>query len=305
MRASSPLLALLAASTAVATYSAKAHDASGNEAPVVAYTIPVSSVRSNGALTKFASNDKAKRQDVTTSGNWCGAVQLSPPSGTFNYVAATFPVANISSDTPDGTGPDDEYFLYEWVGIDGFTGECSGLIQSGTGYWINQGSGTSDLFVWAYFWPDPEIYGLDIAGGYFHDNSSEDGPDGNSTELGGIASVDDLISVKLTVESESTGTAVIENLTQGGSITSFINGTEYGTLCGKTAEWIAENPLYTSESFPKFSTINFTDCATDTTTGETGSLDGVTLIYGNDLYGGEGCMATELSTTDLEVYWSG
>ncbi|KAI0139346.1 peptidase A4 family-domain-containing protein [Xylariaceae sp. FL1272] len=282
MKQSSPLLALMAASRAVATYSAKAHDASGNETPVAAYTIPVTSVRSNGALTKFSSNDKARRQDVTTSGNWCGAVQLTPPSGTFNYIAATFPVANISSDTPDGTGPDDEYFLYEWVGIDGFTGECSGLIQSGTGYWINQGEGTSDLFVWAYFWPDPNIYGLDIA-----------------------ASVGDLISVKLTVESNSTGTAVIENLTQGGSVTSFINGTEYGTLCGKTVEWIAENPLYTGQSFPKFSTINFTDCATDTTTGEIGSLDGITLVYGNDLNGGEGCMSTELSTTELEVYWSG
>ncbi|KAI1328854.1 peptidase A4 family-domain-containing protein [Xylariaceae sp. FL0255] len=286
---SSTFLALAAADlAAAATYKATARDSAGNAVDIKTFTLPVSSAINNGALTKQTVNSsssknkiKGKRQDVTYSANWCGAVQLSPPSGTWDYVAGTFPVATISSDTPDGTGPNDEYFLYEWVGIDGYSSSssCSGLIQSGTGYYIQESSST--LFVWAYFYPSPNLYGLNIP-----------------------AKVGDTFKIELTVDSDSTGTAVITNVSQDVTITASIDGTGEGVLCGETAEWIAENPLFSSEAFPNFSTIDFTSCSASTSTGATGDIAGTTYIYGEDNDGNTACEAVELSPTELEVYFS-
>lgn len=72
---------------------------------------------------------RSKRQTVSETENWAGAIQEEPPSGLFNTVSANWQVPTISA--PPGFDLTEEaYWLYEWVGIGS---SCDVIVQAGTG----------------------------------------------------------------------------------------------------------------------------------------------------------------------------
>jgi hypothetical protein len=130
MKASSFLLlgASLLSSSVLASlsYTAKmTHH--GAEVPVVFSSLPP---RHNGPKQP----PHGKRQSISNTTNWAGAIQEAPTSGLFHTVSANWQVPSIS--TPAGqTLGTDAYWLYEWVGIDS---SCGVILQAGTGAYVSK-----------------------------------------------------------------------------------------------------------------------------------------------------------------------
>ena len=75
----------------------------------------------------------SKRQSISSTSNWAGAIQEAPSSGLFYTVSANWQVPSIS--TPAGqTLGTNAYWLYEWVGIDS---SCGVILQAGTGAYVS------------------------------------------------------------------------------------------------------------------------------------------------------------------------
>lgn len=66
---------------------------------------------------------------ATESENWCGAVQEQPSSGQMLTVEGSWTIPSVS--IPSGESSSTEYYLYQWVGIDGVS--CDVILQAGTG----------------------------------------------------------------------------------------------------------------------------------------------------------------------------
>lgn len=276
MRASSSfLLGLtgLASASGAAKYQYSLVDADGNDVPFeVTHVADLTSAR-------FHQDDTSKR--AVESANWCGAVQLEPTSGTFDSIVGTYTVPTVTPPT-DGTGVDSLYYLYQWVGIDGYywTSSCDALIQAGTGF-ILEDDEVYEIFVWTEYYPDGvNIVNMDASEG-------------------------DVITVTVTTTSTSTGVITIENETTGQTLTADIDGTGVGTLCGQTAEWIMENPWSTYEPFPDFTTMDFTGCSASTSSGVTQNIDGATILEGGNSTTGVTCDASMISDTELAIIYVG
>ncbi len=101
------------------TYDVEMRDLDGSVLPVAARKLPTPT-RSTGR--------HARR--VTYTDDLCGAVQPSPASGKFSSIHSTWTVASASIPAGSAAGA---YYLDQWVGIDGYSGSCSALVQAGTG----------------------------------------------------------------------------------------------------------------------------------------------------------------------------
>ncbi|KAF7973074.1 hypothetical protein HWV62_16264 [Athelia sp. TMB] len=179
--------------------------------------------------------------NVEYSSNWAGAV-LSEAAGTWKSVTGTFTVP-----TPSGSGS-----ASAWVGIDGDT--CgNAILQTGLDFTISGGSVSYDA--WYEWYPD---YAYDFSGISF---SSGD-------------------TVKLTVTATSTkaGTAVIENVTKGKTVTKSI--TSSSALCEQDAEWIVEDYEEGSSlvQFADFGTVTFTAASATENSGTVVTPSGATII---------------------------
>jgi len=74
-----------------------------------------------------------KRQSISNTANWAGAIQEVPSSALFHTVSANWEVPSIS--TPAGqTLGTTAYWLYEWVGIDS---SCDVILQAGTEAYVS------------------------------------------------------------------------------------------------------------------------------------------------------------------------
>lgn len=142
-------------------YEISVHDINGDPVPFETFSIPSSQIHHN-------SKTLARRADADSEygGNWCGTVQKNLPSGIFQSVTGTWtvPVVTVPS---DGTSPDAPYYLYQWVGIDGYYWDdsCDALIQGGTGFILYEDALYS-LFVWTEYYPaDPVGVSLDVSEG--------------------------------------------------------------------------------------------------------------------------------------------
>ncbi|KZP28281.1 hypothetical protein FIBSPDRAFT_817531 [Athelia psychrophila] len=181
-------------------------------------------------------------QDTYTS-NWAGAVWESYPSGTFTSVTGTFTV-------PTPTGNDGS--ASAWVGIDGDT--CgSAILQTGVDFTVSGGAVSYDA--WYEWFP---------AGAY---------------DFSGISfSAGDSVTVTVTASSTTAGTAVIENNTNGQTVTQDLSSTS--ALCQENAEWIVED--YDDQNgmvpFANFGQVTFTGASAGTVSSGNIGPDGATIF---------------------------
>jgi hypothetical protein len=162
---------------------------------------------------------------VEYSSNWAGAILIG--SG-YKSVTGTFTVPTPSS---AGSGA-------AWVGIDGDT--CSSaILQTGID-WTKSGSSVT-YDAWYEWYPD-----------YSYDFSGITLKAGNT------------IKVTVTATSLTAGTATVENVSTGKTVThTFSNEGSEGSLCETNAEWIVEDYEEGSSLVPfaDFGTITFTGCS--------------------------------------------
>jgi len=180
--------------------------------------------------------------NVQYSSNWAGGVLTAPPAGTtFNAVSAKFTVP-----TPSGSGS-----ASAWVGIDGDTYQNS-ILQTGLDFTVSSGKVSYDA--WYEWYPD---YAYDFTGITFSSGDS--------------------VSISVKSSSSTAGTAVIENLTTGKTVSKSL--TSSAALGGQNAEWIVEDFEENGSlvTFANFGTVTFTDATAGYTGGSEGS-SGATLL---------------------------
>lgn len=216
---------------------------------------------------------------TTYSSNWCGAVQVSPPAGTYTAIAGSWNLPAVSAPTT-GNG---EWYNSEWVGIDGDT--CgSAILQAGTVSYVEvTAAGTSTgAYAWYEWYPQAEIEipAFDVAEG-------------------------DTVTVTITSTSDSTGEVVLENGSTSTTITVSAPDAA-ATLCGENAEWILED--FSSGGgeveFADFAEVDFTGCTASTSSGDTSDISGATIMdikqSGTVL-----ASAVEVSSSELKITYGG
>jgi len=180
---------------------------------------------------------------VQYSSNWAGAVWDSYPAGSFYQVTGTFTVPTPSS--PDGSAS-------AWVGIDGDT--CGNAILQ-TGIDFNYQAGSVSYDAWYEWFPDFafNFNGISINSG-------------------------DVIRLTVTASSTTSGTALIENLSNGQQVSQFI--TSSSALCEQNAEWIVEDFDSGGSQVPfcNFGTVSFTNAVAYLNGGGTISPNGATEL---------------------------
>jgi hypothetical protein len=215
------------------------------------------------------------------SSNWAGAVQTSPPSGTFETAYGQWALPTVSQ-PPSASGPG-TWYSAEWVGIDGYS--CpTAILQAGTISYVTvdaSGGVTTGAEVW-YEWYPASAISLP--------NFSVDAGDN--------------IKVSIRATSNLTGEVTIQNLSMGQSTSINVSAPDStATLCGSSAEWILED--FSSGGlvpFSAFTNVYFKHCVATTTGGDRIGLDGSTLI---DIYQSNKVLASavQVSSSELEVYY--
>ncbi|KAG8862098.1 hypothetical protein FRB96_002128 [Tulasnella sp. 330] len=174
------------------------------------------------------------------SENWAGGV-LNSPAGTYKAVTATFvvPTPKYPSGQTRGNAS-----ASAWVGIDGDTCEAA-ILQTGVDFTVDNGVVSYDA--WYEWFPD-----------------STDDFTGITFKAG------DTVKLTVTAMATTSGTAVIENLTNGKTVTKTI--TSNNALCGQDAEWIVED--YEENGglvpFANFDAIEFSGAMATNQTGSVG-----------------------------------
>ncbi|KAH8898029.1 hypothetical protein GQ53DRAFT_637802 [Thozetella sp. PMI_491] len=163
----------------------------------------------------------------------------------YTSVTATVTVPSVSG-AADAAGA-------AWVGIDGDTCETA-ILQTGIDWY---GDGTYDA--WYEWYPeDSEDFSLSLSEG-------------------------DSIKMTVTATSKTGGSAVLENLTTGKTVTKTFSGETSGSLCETNAEWIVEDFEECEGSscslvpFADFGTVEFTGCSA-TKSGSSVTPSGATII---------------------------
>lgn len=203
---------------------------------------------------------------VEYSSNWAGAVLIGTG---YKSVTGTFVVPTPS--TPSGGSSRTEYAASAWVGIDGDTASNS-ILQTGVDFYVE---GTEVGYdAWYEWYPD---YAYDFSGI--------------------TISAGDTIKVTVTATSTKAGTAVVENVSTGKTVSeTFTN--ESNVLEELNAEWIVEDFEEGDELVPfaDFGTVTFTSASA---TGSSGSVgpSGATLIDIEQ----NGKVLTSVSTTSSSV----
>jgi len=229
------------------------------------------------ASEEFRASLTSEATAVTTleSSNWAGAILTAPPAGqTFNSVVAQFTVP-----TPkEGTGIRGASAASAWVGIDGDTAQ-NAILQTGVDFNVAS-SGAVSFDAWFEWFPlaSTDFTGIPIAAG-------------------------DVISLSVVSTSSSTGTATIENVSTGVTVSKALTAPDSSAhLQGVNAEWIVEdfeegNSLV---PFADFGTVVFSNAEAKTSS-ETVTLSGASPII---LVSNSGAALTSVtieSTSSLEV----
>lgn len=189
-------------------------------------------------LSIAGGNDTAH---VEYSSNWAGAVLIG--SG---YKTVTGTIVVPTPKTPSGGSSSTSYSASAWVGIDGDTCETA-ILQTGVDFTVRGSSVSYDA--WYEWYPD---YAYDFSG---------------ITIKAG-----DTIKMTVTASSKSAGTATIENVTTGKTVSHSFSG-ESDALCETNAEWIVEDFSSGGSlvSFANFGTVTFTGASVNSGTGVSGA----------------------------------
>ncbi|CAG8155761.1 unnamed protein product [Penicillium olsonii] len=182
------------------------------------------------------------------SSNWAGAVLI----GT-GYTAVTAEFTVPTPKLPTGVSSRQQYCASAWVGIDGDT--CStAILQTGIDFCVQGSSVTYDA--WYEWYPD---YAYDFSGIPI--------------------SAGDVIKITVDATSKTAGTAVVENVTQGKTVTHTFSGGVDGDLCEYNAEWIVEDFESNGSLVPfvDFDSVTFTS-ASATKGGQSVGPSGATLM---------------------------
>ncbi|KGO78086.1 Concanavalin A-like lectin/glucanases superfamily [Penicillium italicum] len=164
------------------------------------------------------------------SSNWAGAVLIG---SRYTSVSGEFTVPQPS--LPSDASYYQQYCASAWVGIDGDT--CtSAILQTGIDFCIQGGEVSFDS--WYEWFPD---YAYDFSG--------------ISINTG------DVVKLTVTATSKTSGSAVIENLSSGSSVTHHFSGVDDGDLCETNAEWIVEDFESNGQLVPftNFGTVTFSN----------------------------------------------
>ncbi|KAL4787326.1 peptidase A4 family-domain-containing protein [Aspergillus varians] len=185
---------------------------------------------------------------VEYSSNWAGAVLI----GT-GYTAVTGEFTVPTPSAPTGGSSSTEYCASAWVGIDGDTCETA-ILQTGVDFCVRGGQVSFDA--WYEWYPD---YAYDFSG--------------ISISAG------DTIKVTVDASSKTAGTATVENVSTGKTVTHTFNGGVDGDLCEYNAEWIVEDFESNGSlvAFADFGSVTFTG-AEATKGGESVGPSGATVI---------------------------
>lgn len=146
-----------------------------------------------------------------------------------------------------------QYCASAWVGIDGDTCQTA-ILQTGVDFCIQNGVTSYDA--WYEWYPD---YAYDFTGF--------------------SVSAGDVIQVTVDAASSTTGTATVDNISTGQSVThTFTSGTT-GTLCETNAEWIVEDFEQNNRLVPfaDFGNVTFSN-AQATDGGSTVGTSGATIF---------------------------
>jgi len=175
---------------------------------------------------------------VEYSSNWAGAALITTG---VTSVTGTF-VAPTPSSSGSGAA---------WVGIDGYSNDV--ILQTGIDWTYSGGKVTYDA--WYEWYP---AYSYDFSGI--------------------TISAGDTIKITVTATSKTAGTAVVENVSTGVTVTETFKG-ESSALGEISAEWIVEDYEEGSSlvSFADFGSVLFTAASAKTSAGTVG-VTGSTLI---------------------------
>lgn len=189
------------------------------------------------------------KSHVSYSSNWSGAVITSPPSGqTFDGVTASFVVPTPKA--PSGSSSRGTYSASAWVGIDGDTYQ-NAILQTGVDFTISNGVVSYDA--WYEWYPDYAYdFSIDISEG-------------------------DTITATVSSTSSTSGTAIIENVTTGKTVSKSL--TSSSALGGQNAEWIVEDYEEGSSlvALANWGTVTFTG-ATAKTASSSESAAGASIL---------------------------
>lgn len=172
-------------------------------------------------------------EETDTSTTWGGAVLQSTD---VTSVTGTFTIPSVSA--PSGGDPSTSYCGSAWVGIDGVSNICvnGGLMQAGISWCVQNGAAT--YTPWSEYFPAEAQINFDNF----------------------PVAVGDQIQVTITATSTISGSAVLENVASGASVTRNWSNVS-PALCFDTAEWIVEDFESNGGSVPfsSFDTVTWTN----------------------------------------------
>ena len=201
------------------------------------------------------SNDRDGNETISQlqdySSNWAGAVLYG---NSWRTVVGTIVVPTPKP--PAGASSRTTYYASAWVGIDGDS--CpTAILQTGIDVAVT-GAGKATYSGWYEWYPD-----------YAYDFSNFAVKAGDTVR----------ITVKVAANNLRQGTATLENLTTGRSV-SHTFGTQSAALCGTDAEWIVEDFESDGGLVPlaNFGKVVFSDASAGQAGGSTLGVTGANVI---------------------------
>ncbi|KAJ7939842.1 acid proteinase [Mycena leptocephala] len=198
----------------------------------------------DGVTEKLLSARKNGDPAVITSTNWAG-VGMESPANTYKSVTGTLVVPHLQ---PAAGGASTRYYGGSaWVGMDGMTCKTSFMTAGIDLIYFNESIMAN---AWTEVYPDPGV------------------------NMAMTVNAGDSIQLTITATSTTSGTAVVENVSNGQSST--VQLTTTSPLCLANAEWIVEDFQESTFLIPfaDFGSITFTNASATSQSGSKVSPSG-------------------------------
>ncbi|HET9184207.1 MAG TPA: G1 family glutamic endopeptidase, partial [Candidatus Angelobacter sp.] len=181
------------------------------------------------------------------SDNWSGAAVFAPSGSSFESVAGQWTVPQPQPSSPDGTS-----YSSFWIGIDG--DKSGDVFQAG----VECEASTSgrNIYAWWEWFPEQEIQisNFPVSAGH-------------------------ILHCVLNVISNTSGSVLLQNLSNGVATTFTITAPSGTALTGNSAEWVGERPEVNNQltHLADFGEVHFSNISAFTHQGITGFAGKVTL----------------------------